>query len=546
MLFPRLPADLHEVFRRVPSSYLVGGSVRDALLGLEPKDFDIEVYGLSSQELTEALMPLGKLDLVGKSFGVIKLTGPGGQTYDVSLARRDSKGGGVGHKNFTVDTSPDITIEEGCSRRDLTINSMLYDPRTGQLIDPYDGRQDLERGVLRHTSQQFVEDPLRVLRVMQFASRFDFEVADETVNLTRGMHAEFTTLPVERVGEEWFKALTKAQRPSRALNFLRESGWVTHFPRLASLIDCPQDTELWHPEGDVWNHTCHCVDALAGLERWRSLDPQSRYTTMLGVLCHDLGKPMTTKREFHKALGREAWVSPGHDRAGEAPARELMAQIGVPKQVTEQAVAMTVYHMEHLRVSSDSQVRRLAVNVAPSSLRMLGLVTEADHSGRPPLPKHQPEAMVKILQKAEEMGCLDKPPEPILGGKHISQWSALEPGPAYGVVCRAAYEAQLDGKIQDEKSAHEWFRKHRGQILENAGLGPERLLTGHELLPLYEDKPGPLLGQLHRTLYDLQLDGALTSKEGAWEYVRKHAPLYGLDAEKLSQMEVQDIEGPDL
>jgi tRNA nucleotidyltransferase (CCA-adding enzyme) len=545
MIFPRLPDELHGVFQRVPSSYLVGGSVRDAMLGLEPKDFDIEVYGLSGQDLIEALTPLGKLDLVGKSFGVIKLTVPSGQTYDVSLARRDSKGAGVGHKNFTVDTSPDITIEEGCSRRDLTINSMLYDPRKGELVDPYEGRKDLQEGILRHTSEQFIEDPLRVLRVMQFASRFDFEVASETVALSRSMHGEFSTLPVERVGEEWFKALSKAKRPSRALNFLGKSGWVTHFPRLSALIGCPQDEE-WHPEGDVWQHTCHCLDALAGLEPWQKLDAQGRYTTMLGVLCHDLGKPLSTKREFHKGLGRKAWVSPGHDRAGEGPAKDLMQQIGVPKAIADQAAALTVYHMEHLRVMSDAQIRRLAVNVSPSSLRMLGLITEADHSGRPPLPKQQPEAMVKILDRAEKMGCLDRPPEPVLGGRHIAQWSSLEPGPAYGILCRAGYEAQLDGKIVDEQTAQEWFRQHRGPILENAGAGPARLLSGHDLLPLYEGKPGPLLGQLHRHLYDLQLDGNLRTTEGAWEYVREHATKYGLSPEKIPVPEPAGMEGPDL
>lgn len=545
MIFPRLPDDLHSVFQRVPSSYLVGGSVRDALLGLEPKDFDIEVYGLSGQELIEALTPLGKLDLVGKSFGVIKLTVAAGQTYDVSLARRDSKGSGAGHKNFMVDTSPDITIEEGCSRRDLTINSMLYDPRSGELVDPYGGQGDLKAGVLRHTSDQFSEDPLRVLRVMQFASRFDFEVADETVALSKGMCGEFTSLPVERVGEEWFKALSKARRPSRALGFLDKSTWVSHFPSLLALRGCPQDEE-WHPEGDVWNHTCHCLDALADLDAWKKLEAQGRYTAMLGVLCHDLGKPLATKREFNKGLGRKAWVSPGHDRAGEAPAKELMAQLGVPKAIADQAAGLTVYHMEHLQVKTDTQVRRLAVNLAPSSLRMLGLVTEADHSGRPPLPKQQPEAMVGILRRAEELVCLDRPPEPILGGRHIAQWSSLEPGPSYGVLCRAGYEAQLDGKITDERTAQEWFRQYRGPVLENAGVGPARLLSGHDLLPLYEGKPGPLLGQLHRHLYDLQLDGDLRTTGAAWEYVREHAAKYGLSPDKIPGCEPAEMEGPDL
>lgn len=530
-----LPEGLNEVFRRLPSSYLVGGSVRDALLGLDPKDFDVEVYGYREEDLLGQLEPLGQIDLVGRSFGVIKLTVGRGETYDISMARRDSLGSGSGHRNFSVDTGSDITIVEGCARRDLTINSMLYDPRTGEIVDPYGGMEDLRKGILKHTSDQFVEDPLRVLRVMQFAGRFNFDVAPETVHLAKSMIAQFDTLPAERVGEEWFKALTKGQRPSKSLDFLEKSGWLGHFPGLQKLVGCPQDPE-WHPEGDVWEHTKHCMDALATMPSWQALPSEDRYTTMLGILCHDLGKPETTRKEFNKGLGRKAWVSPGHDQVGEVPTRQLLAQFNTPKDIAEQVVSLVVNHMSHLQVKNDTQIRRLSVRTAPTSLKLLGLITEADHSGRPPLPQQQPEAMERILERAEVLGCLDGPPEPIFGGRHIREWSALEPGKGYGVLCRAAYEAQLDGHVHDEISAKEWFIKSRGTVLGNAGLGPERLLSGNDLLSLYETKPGKLLGALHRDLYDRQLDGELRTREDAWEYVKTNYEQYGIPRDRLDQI----------
>src|ERR1035438_5757665 len=182
------PEELHPILENLPNSYLVGGCVRDHLLGLKPKDFDIEVYKSTYPDLEKYLRKFGKVDLVGKAFGVIKLTLPSGDIYDFSLARKDSKTqNGTGHRAFTIDTDPNLSLEAGAARRDLTLNSMSWDPRTNELIDPYHGFQDLQNKVLRHTSDKFSEDPLRVLRVMQFVARFNFSVAPETLELCRSM-----------------------------------------------------------------------------------------------------------------------------------------------------------------------------------------------------------------------------------------------------------------------------------------------------------------------------------------------------------------------
>ncbi len=197
-----LPDELACLLRQVPSlsrACLVGGCVRDSLLGIAHKDFDLEVYGVSYEVLARALSAHGRVDLVGKSFGVIKFTGQSGGQWDFSLPRRDSKIS-TGHKGFDVEFEPEIEPWVAASRRGFTINSLMWDPRTGEYLDFFGGRDDLQKGVLRHTSSAFIEDPLRVLRAMQFVARFDLSPAPETVELCRSITHTFPELAVERVG----------------------------------------------------------------------------------------------------------------------------------------------------------------------------------------------------------------------------------------------------------------------------------------------------------------------------------------------------------
>ena len=293
-----LPEQLRRLLRDVPElaqAYLVGGCVRDALLGIPNKDFDLEVYGVSYEALETALRPQGRVDLVGKSFGVVKFSTGSGAQWDFSVPRRDSKVA-AGHKGFRIEFDPTITPREAASRRDFTINAIMFDPRTGEHLDFFDGRTDLQGRVLRHTSPAFVEDPLRVLRGMQFAARFELTIAAETVELCRSIAGTYPELAVERVGEEWFKWAAKARRPSAGLQFLKAAGWLRHFPEIAALDGTPQDPE-WHPEGDVFTHTGHCCDALAELTEWQQADQSTRLVLMFAVLAHDFAKPQTT----HKA-----------------------------------------------------------------------------------------------------------------------------------------------------------------------------------------------------------------------------------------------------
>lgn len=235
---------------------LVGGCVRDRLLGAVSKDVDVEVYGRSLDELEAALLASGcRVDAVGAQFGVLKVVAGGGE-FDVSVPRRDSKTG-VGHRGFAVEVDHTISEVEATARRDFTINSLMWDPMSGDIVDCHQGLVDLERRVLRHTSAAFAEDPLRVLRGVQFAGRFDMTFDADTVALCRSMSGEFGSLPTERVWGEWSKIASKAVSPSRSLAALTETGWVEHHPELVGIQGVPQDPR-WHPEGDVEVHRGGC------------------------------------------------------------------------------------------------------------------------------------------------------------------------------------------------------------------------------------------------------------------------------------------------
>ena len=303
------PADLRamlDAVRRVGRPRLVGGGVRDWLLGLTPKDFDVEVGGVDFETLHRALARFGATDVVGRSFGVIKVRSrETGEDYDFSLPRRESKTG-AGHRGFAIAPDPALSDAEAAARRDFTVNAIACDPFTREIIDPHSGQRDLQSRVLRHTSAAFAEDPLRVLRAMQLAGRFDFTLAPETAALCRTIADTFSELPLERVWGEWEKWAAKSVTPSRGLTLLEESGWLRHFPELAALRGTPQEP-AWHPEGDVFTHTQHCLDALVALPTWPDANLGRRRRLMFAVLAHDFGKPSTTRREEkHGAL---RWLS---------------------------------------------------------------------------------------------------------------------------------------------------------------------------------------------------------------------------------------------
>lgn len=211
---------------------VVGGAVRDSMLGLKSKDVDIEVHGgVNADKLERTLGQDYKVDAVGKSFGVLKVTAKNGEDFDVSLPRSESKSG-TGHKGFDVTVDPNLTVEQAFGRRDFTINAIGVNAK-GEVIDPFGGAKDLADRVLRHTSNAFGEDPLRVLRGVQFAGRFNMTMHPSTADLARSLKSEFGTLAKERVWGEMEKLASKSLAPSKGLDVLRQTGWDEFFPTLA-------------------------------------------------------------------------------------------------------------------------------------------------------------------------------------------------------------------------------------------------------------------------------------------------------------------------
>jgi tRNA nucleotidyltransferase (CCA-adding enzyme) len=429
---------------------LVGGCVRDRLLGRAVKDWDVEVYGVEPSALRELLGRLGRVNVVGEAFTVYKL----GQDLDVSLPRRERKTG-RGHRAFYIEGDPHMSFEEAARRRDFTVNAVLEDPLTGELIDPFGGRADMGAKLLRAVAPEtFVEDSLRVLRAAQFAARFRFEVEEKTAELCRSI--DLTDLPAERVWGELEKILVSAREPSVGLRWLdRLDVSPQLFPELDALKGVPQEEE-WHPEGDVLTHTLLVCDRARELVD--DLDRPRQVTVMLAALCHDFGKPSTT--EFVEGRTR----SRGHDEAGVGPALALLDRLKIftldGYDVRAQTVALV---REHLKPGqfyrgrgevTDGAFRRLARRC---ELELLYRVAKADSLGRnaPWVPREKwfgAEAQEWFIERARRLSLQHGPPGKILLGRHLLEMG-LEPSPLFTKVLDAVYEMQLDNRVRTLEEA---------------------------------------------------------------------------------------------
>jgi tRNA nucleotidyltransferase (CCA-adding enzyme) len=455
-----LPPELDRIIRALHAAgfrvLIAGGAVRDDLLGLDPKDFDIEVYGISFEQLAQLLAAHGRIDLVGQSFGVVKLTVSGGSTYDFSLPRRDSKIGRA-HRDFLAAFDAGITPQEAASRRDFTINAMAFDPVANELLDFFGGRQDLNTRVLRATSDAFREDPLRVLRGMQFACRFDLTIDPTTAAECRAIAHEYSTVARERVAEEFMKWAVKSVRPGRIAEYLAATGWIVHFPEIERLLGVPQDPG-WHPEGDVGVHTMLVVDAAARIAARDGLVDDERAVLVFSALTHDFAKADTTA--LRERNGRIRWTAHGHEAAGGPLARAFLERIGIKPAIVDQVVPLVENHLAHSSLRHDvtpRTIRRLALRLAPANITQLIRLIEADHSGRPPLPAGLPESAERIRDMAAAQAVAEKPQGPLILGRHVLPYFENRPGPHIGEITRAAYEAQTDGAFSNEEEALAWL-----------------------------------------------------------------------------------------
>ena len=452
-----LPHDLEATLRGLDAAgfraILVGGAVRDALLGLQPKDFDVEVYRISYDRLAGFLAGFGPVDLVGKSFGVVKFAG-----HDFSIPRRESKTG-VHHRDFETTFDESITPQEAASRRDFTINAIGYDPVRGEILDFFGGQQDLKNRILRATSQAFSEDPLRVLRGMQFTCRFDLRVDMETAEMCKSIVDTYGTIARERVAEEFMKWAVKADHPGRIAAYLAITGWSVHFPEIARLKGVPQDPE-WHPEGDVSIHTMLVLDAAARVAEREGVEGDERAVLLFAALTHDFAKATTT--ELRERDGRMRWTSWSHEAEGGPMAREFLERIGIKAAIVSHVVPLVENHLASSssgREPTARAIRRLAMRLAPSNILQLLRLIEADYSGRPPLPAGLPEGARRIRELAFEQSVEEKPQAPLILGRHVLPYFDHRPGKHIGEVVNAAMEAQADGEFSTQEEALAWLER---------------------------------------------------------------------------------------
>jgi len=425
---------------------VVGGYTRDTIMakfgtGKRSKDIDIEVYGVEPDILGSELLEIGQVNTIGRSFGVFK----------------EIKG------------DPRMSMIEASRRRDFTINAMLLDPLTGEVIDYYGGIDDIrDKNIRVVDSEKFGDDPLRVLRAAQFAGRFGFGLDLETIKIARD--TDITELPKERIGEEWMKLLLKSDRPSIGLEAMRWLGVIDKLhPELKALINVPQNPE-YHPEGDVWMHIKKVADQAAFICFRENLSEDERKLIMLSALCHDLGKPEKTTTDESGKI-----ISHGHEDSGIEPTKRFLKSLNTPNDLIAKVCIIVQYHMRPLLMTevTEKGVRKLSAQIAPISIKLLTLFSEADLMGL-----DQPTKGPEIRKMADTLSVAESKPAPVFSGKDLLELG-VRPGKDVGEMLRKLYEWQLSGHFMSFKDGLKFAQLAKFVIeSRNLNIDPIVLLNG--------------------------------------------------------------------
>ncbi len=414
-------------------AYYVGGYVRDRLLGRENKDIDMEIHGLTPGQAEALLDSLGTRLTMGESFGIYGLKG---HHVDIALPRRETLRG-HGHRDFAISVDPFIGTKQAAKRRDFTVNAMMEDILTGEVLDHFGGRADLEAGILRHVSREtFGEDPLRVLRGAQFAARFGFTVAPETVELCRTM--SLAHLPRERVAEELKKALLKAETPSVFFEVLREMGQLSlWFPELEALIDIPQD-KRHHAEGPVWVHTMLVVDEAAKL-REQVVD---KFEFMLTALAHDFGKAICTQEIDGRIRSYR------HEELGLPLIEAFVKRLTGERKVRDYVTAMAALHMKPFALMAQGASVKSTNHMfdrAPDPEALI-LLSVADNRGKRsdhPYVDREPALRERLALYRQTMA------RPYVMGRDLTE-AGLQPGSHFSELLAYGHKLRLAGVEKDQ------------------------------------------------------------------------------------------------
>ena len=412
--------------------YIVGGAVRDALLGLSITDYDIEIFDISIEKIDEILKKNFETQMVGKHYCVLKLKGI---NIDVSVPRSEEKIGDK-HGDFATKELVNASVKEAAKRRDFTINSIYFDIQNNKTIDQYFGIKDLNDKVLRHTSDKFTEDPLRVLRGMQFCGRFGLTADKETLKYCRQLSIDF--ISKERIFDEFRKLILKSTAPSKGLQFLKDSGWVKFFPEIEDLIGCEQES-YYHPEGDVFEHICLVMDAFA---KTKIGDIREDLVVGFASLCHDFGKPAVVNGHISNTL---------HAELGVAKTINFLQNIGSPKWLIKEIVPLVEFHMLPRTFSYRLGIKSEILHLANScgNIERLVRLAKNDAFGRKLwAEKYSTSSEDFLLAEAKRLNVYNKKPNNIITGKTLVSLG-LNPNRNFTDILQKCYDAQLDYKFDD-------------------------------------------------------------------------------------------------
>ncbi len=410
-LSPETEKVLNAIYDAGFHPYIVGGSVRDALLNLPQKDIDIEVYGGDAEDFIKAIKPLGKVDEVGKSFGVIKLQ-IGKEDFDISLPRKERKTGD-GHRAFDIEPDPFMSLDDATARRDYTINALMYDHRLGFIVDKHGGYEDLENKILRHVSDAFDEDPLRVLRGVQMSSRFGFTLHPDTITKAQSLLNEYSTLAVERVQIEFQKLYEKGKSTQNALQVLQQTGWDKHFVGLS---------ENNTPE--LWDKVANTQELLKD----KGIAQEKNPAYLGGVIASHLPEP--TRKEFLST------TMVGDDQKNMA------------------------YHLATItppEVIADTTLRHWAYEIPRQvTIRDILFVMEA---------RGETDKAQELFMHADSLGLLDSRESDWVNGNDVlTLFPAKKPGKWLGGFLDSIREAQYSRQFVDTESGIQWAKQNANLI----------------------------------------------------------------------------------
>jgi len=452
--------------------YAVGGFIRDLLRGNPSEDVDLLITHHQIAEVIKKLEPCGKVDLVGKSFGVIKFT-LRGKTYDIALPRLDrAKETKIKtHKDILVSADPNLPLEKDLERRDFRCNSLALRLADNTLIDPFQGLKDIKAKVIRLTNPQtFPEDPLRVLRAARFASILDFSLDKQIYEISKSI--DLRGLSVERINEELFKILLLSSLPSLGLEEMFKLGALRQlFPELYRLTLSIQDS-IFHPEKDsfghhtVWHHTKLTVDQAKRLNQYFKFNEQNGLALLLAALYHDVGKPDTAQWEFKK--GRMVITNNGHDILSERITKKIFSRFKIfswnsfnLRQIVP-ALIRCHHRLAELWQNRDVVTKRAFNRLAADvygEIELLICLDAADRAGRKEkLIQRMDKEGRWLLRKFEELNVSKETIKPLIMGRDLIK-IGVSPGPRMGNILKKLYQAQLDNEFETKEQGLKLAKK---------------------------------------------------------------------------------------